>query len=230
MASGKARELHQFRRKEMQMRMTASVVAACALMAGACHRGEATADLHQQANTRPTERPAAEPRRDNAARPTMHITGCIEPGVIAGTFMLTQVEGAGTDADAGSTVPGGSPGASGQAHDPANTGERADAHTAAAATYTIRSLERGTDLDKYAGKRVAVIGRLTADRDQTGLGTRGTTGHESNPGAGQETTRSDRPGGTAAAGATAAIANIRQLDADSIRTVAGACTPTEGGR
>ena len=131
------------------MRITGSVVAACALMAVACNRGESTADAHQQANTLQTERPAGEPRRDNAAHPTMHITGCVEPGVIAGTFMLTQVDLAGTDAGAGSTIPGGSRGTSGQADDRAMAGERADAHTAAAATYTLRSLERGTDLRKF---------------------------------------------------------------------------------
>jgi hypothetical protein len=212
------------------MRITGSVVAACALIAVACNRAEPSADAHQQPNTPKTERPAGEPRRDNSTHPTMHITGCIEPGVIAGTFMLTQVDVAGTDAGAGSTIPGGSPGTSGQADDRAMAGERADAHTAPAVTYTVRSLERGTDLRKYVGQRVAVIGRLTADRDQTGLGTRGTSGRESSPGAGQETTRSDRPGGTAAAGPVAAAANIRQLDADSIRTVAGTCTPAGGAR
>src|SRR5215213_3329113 len=85
-----ARELHEVGWKETQMRTTASVVAACALLAVACNRGEGTADAHDQANTPPAERPASEPRHDNAAHPTMRVTGCIEPGVIAGTFMLTQ--------------------------------------------------------------------------------------------------------------------------------------------
>ena len=216
------------------MRITASVVAACALLAVACNRGESRADAHDQANTPPAERPASEPRRDNAAHPTMHVTGCIEPGVIAGTFMLTQVDVGGTEASteggAGSTSPGASPATNGQADDRAMPGERADAHAAAAPTYTVRSLERGTDLRKYVGKRVAVIGRLTADRDQTGLGTRGTTGIDASSGAGHDTTRSDRPGGTAAAGAAAAAANIRQLDADSIRMVAGTCAPAGRAR
>src|SRR4051794_10822255 len=87
-----ARELHEVGRKEMPMRTTASVVAACALLAGGCNRVEKTADARQQANTPSAERPAGEPRRDNAAHPTLHVTGCIEPGVIAGTFMLTQVD------------------------------------------------------------------------------------------------------------------------------------------
>ena len=210
------------------MRTTASVAAACALLAVACNRGEGT-DARPQANTPAAERPAGEPRGDNAAHPTMHLTGCIEPGVIAGSFMLTQVDVIGTDAGAGSTSSNGSPGTSGRTDDRAMAGGRADAH-AAAPTYTVRSLERGTDLRKYVGKRVAVIGRLTADRDQTGLGTRGTTGNDAGSGAGHDTTRSDRPGGTAAAGAAAAAANIRQLDADSIRAVAGTCTPAGSRR
>ena len=146
------------------MRITASMVAACAVLAVACHCGEATAGAQQTADTPATERPANEPRRDNAAHPTMHMTGCIEPGVIAGTFMLTQVDVAGTDAGAGS----GSPGTSGQADEHALAGERADAHTAAAATYTVRSLERGTDLRKYARQarrhHWATHGRSRPDR------------------------------------------------------------------
>src|SRR5215218_4136086 len=128
-----ARELHEVRRKETEMRITASVVAACALLAVSCNRGESRADAHDQANTPPAERPASEPRRDNAAHPTMHVTGCIEPGVIAGTFMLTQVDVGGTEAstEAGAgTTSLGSPATSGHADDRAMPAERADAHTA----------------------------------------------------------------------------------------------------
>jgi hypothetical protein len=158
----------------------------------------------------------------------MHLTGCIERGVIPGSFMLTQVDVAGTDG-AASTIPGGSPGTSGQADDRVLAGNRTDADIATTPTYTLRSLERGTDLGKYIGKRVAVTGRLTADRDQTGLGTRGTTGSEPS-GAADDTLRSERPGGTAAAGAMPAPAQVRQLDAQSIRTVAGTCTPAQQRR
>ena len=42
--------------------------------------------------------------------------------------------------------------------------------------------------------------------------------------------RSDRPGGTAAAGPVAENANVRQLDANDIRPVAGKCTPAPAGR
>jgi hypothetical protein len=202
----------------------ASLIAMCALTTVACNRGERTADAHTQASASQAERPANPPRDDNAAHPTMHVTGCIERGTIAGSFVLTQVDVAGTDAGAGSTIPGGSRGTSGQADDRAMAGERADAHAVPARTYTLRSLERGSDLGQYVGKRVAVTGRLTADRDQTGLGTRGTTGGEASAPR-DETTRSDRPGGTSAAGAAASTANVRQLDADSIRSVAGTCTP-----
>ena len=137
--------------------------------------------------------------------------------------MLTQVDVAGTDG-AASTIPGGSPGTSGQADDRALAGNRTDADIATTPTYTLRSLERGTDLGKYIGKRVTVTGRLTADRDQTGLGTRGTTSGEQTGAAGDDKLRSEPPGATAAAGATPAAANVRQLDAQSIRTVAGTCT------
>jgi hypothetical protein len=202
----------------------ASLAAMCALIVVASNGGERTADARTEPSAPQAERPTNPPRDDNAAHPTMHITGCIERGVIAGSFVLTQVEVAGTKAGAGSTVPGESPGTRGHADDRAMAGERADAHAVPARTYTLRSLERGSDLGQYIGKRVAVTGRLTADRDQTGLGTRGTTGGEasSTP---NDTTRSDRPGGTSAAGAAAAAANVRQLDADSIRAVAGTCTP-----
>ena len=73
---------------------------------------------------------------------------------------------------------------------------------------------------------MAITGRLTADRDQTGLGARGTAGA---PASGDDTpTRSDRPGDTSAGGATAAAANIRQLDAETIRTVAGNLLARDG--
>jgi hypothetical protein len=214
----------------MRRRRIVSVLGACAVAAVASGPASQTADAHQQTAAPAPERPAKEPRNDNAAHPTMHVTGCIERGVIPGSFMLTQVDVAGTDAAAGTTTPGGSPGTSGQADDRAMAGERVDAHAAPAQTYTLRSLERGTDLDKYIGKRVAVTGRLTADRDQRGLGTRGTTGDAKNKAAGG-TTSSDRPGATpAAATNAAAAANIRQLDADSIRTIAGTCTPASSHR
>jgi hypothetical protein len=187
----------------------ASLMATCALTVVACGAGERIADAHTQASAPQAGRSAHEPRNDNAAHPAMNVTGCIERGVIPGSFMLTHVTVAGTDAGAG---------------------KRADAHTAPAQTYTLRSLERGTDLGSFVGKRVVVVGRLTADRDQTGLGTRGTTGDDANRPAGKDKVRSDRPGGTQAAGPTAEAANVRQLDADSIRAVAGTCTPAEGRR
>jgi hypothetical protein len=159
----------------------------------------------------------------------MHLTGCIERGVIPGSFMLTQVDVAGTDG-AASTIPGGSPGTSGQADDRALAGNRTDADITTTPTYTLRSLERGTDLGKYIGKRVTVTGRLTADRDQTGLGTRGTTSGEQAGAAGDDKLRSERPGATATVGAAPAAANVRQLDAETIRVVAGTCTPAQERR
>jgi hypothetical protein len=174
-----------------------------------------------------TSRPAQERGGDNAAHPTMHLTGCVERGVIPGSFMLTQVRVAGTDGVAGGTETGRPPGTSGTSDGRSMAGERPDAHAVPADRYTLRSLERGTDLGEFVGKRVAITGRLTADRDQTGLGARGTDGQVS----GDDTpTRSDRPGGTSAGGATAAAANIRQLDAETIRSVAGTCSPATDRR
>jgi hypothetical protein len=204
------------------------VILACALSAVGCGRGEGQADAHHQASAAQAGRDAHGERAADTAHPTMRVTGCIERGVIPGSFMLTQVDVAGTDG-AASTIPGGSPGTSGQADDRALAGNRTDADIATTPTYTLRSLERGTDLGKYIGKRVAVTGRLTADRDQTGLGTRGTTGSEPS-GAADDKLRSERPGGTAAAGAMPAPAQVRQLDAQSIRTVAGTCTPAQQRR
>jgi hypothetical protein len=200
-----------------------AIVAICALSAVACDRGEADAGARPQANASRAERPTDTAPMSDGARPTMHLTGCIERGVIPGSFMLTQVDVAGTDG-AASTIPGGSPGTSGQADDRALAGNRTDADITTTPTYTLRSLERGTDLGKYIGKRVTVTGRLTADRDQTGLGTRGTTSGEQAGAAGDDKLRSERPGATAAAGATPAAAKVRQLDAESIRVVAGTCT------
>jgi hypothetical protein len=206
-----------------------AIVAACALSAVACERGEADAGARPQAHASQAERPTDAAPRADAAHPTMHLTGCIERGVIPGSFMLTQVDVAGTDR-AASTIPGGSPGTSGQADDRKLAGNRTDADITTTPTYTLRSLERGTDLGKYIGKRVTVTGRLTADRDQTGLGTRGTTSGEQAGAAGDDKLRSERPGATAAAGATPAAANVRQLDAESIRVVAGTCTPAQERR
>jgi hypothetical protein len=204
-------------------RCLTAFVAICALSAVACDRGEADAGARPQANASQAERPTDAAPRADAARPTMHLTGCIERGVIPGSFMLTRVDVAGTDG-AASTIPGGSPGTSGQADDRALAGNRTDADITTTPTYTLRSLERGTDLGKYIGKRVTVTGRLTADRDQTGLGTRGTTSGEQAGAAGDDKLRSERPDATAAARATPAAAKVRQLDAESIRVVAGTCT------
>ena len=206
----------------------ATLVAACALTV-ACDRS-GTADMGEQANAAGAARPADGVPPGNAAHPTMRLTGCIERGVIPGSFMLTQVDVAGTDGTAATTIPGGSPGTSGQADDRALAGNRTDTDMATAQTYTLRSLEHGTDLGQFLGKRVTVTGRLTADRDQTGLGTRGTTGAEQSGTPGDDKLRSERPGGTAAAGAAPAAANVRQLDAHSIRAVAGTCTPTQQRR
>jgi len=136
------------------------------------------------AQDEPKSGPAQE-RSDNAAHPTTHLTGCVERGVIPGSFMLTQVHIADTGA--------------------------------------------GSGLGKVVGKRVAITGRLTADRDQTGLGTRGGPA-DSQTGGDDTRTRSDCQGGTSAGGDTAAVANIRQLDAETIRTVAGTCTPATDRR
>jgi hypothetical protein len=171
-----------------------------------------------------TSRPAQEQRDENAAHPTMHLTGCVERGVIPGSFMLTQVRTAATDAGTGNPVPGGSPGTSGQSDDRATAGGRSDAHAVPADRYTLRSLARGTDLGKFVGKRVAITGRLTAGSDQTALDARGTATPEGTP------TRNDRPGGTSAEGAEVPAANVRQLDADSIRTVADTCAPATDRR
>ena len=173
-------------------------------------------------------RPAQE-RGNNSAHPAVHLTGCVERGVIPGSFMLTQVRLVGTDAAAGGTEPARPPGTSGTSNGRATTGGRPDAHAVLADRYTLRSLERGTDLGELVGKRVAITGRLTADRDQTGLGRRGGTA-EGQTGTDDTRTRSDRPGGTSAGGETAAAANIRQLDAETIRTVAGTCTPATDRR
>lgn len=207
----------------------ASILAACVLTTVAWDRGEATANAHEQSNPPQAGRPAGAAPTADAAHQTLHLIGCIERGVIPGSFMLTQVDVAGTDGAAASTIPGGSPGTSGQADDRAMAGNRTDADISTTQTYTLRSLERGTDLGKYIGKRVAVTGRLTADRNQTGLGTRGTTGSEPS-GAADDKLRSERPGATAAAGATPATVQVRQLDAQSIRTVAGTCTPAQQRR
>jgi hypothetical protein len=174
-------------------------------------------------------RPAQEGGRSNSAHPTMHLTGCVERGVIPGSFMLTQVRIMGTDAAARATESVRPPGTSGTSNGRTTTGGGPDAHDVPADRYTLRSLERGTDLGEFVGKRVAITGRLTADRDQTGLGTRGGTA-DGQKGADDTHTRSDRPGGTSAGGDTAAIANIRQLDAATIRTVAGTCTPATDRR
>jgi hypothetical protein len=171
-------------------------------------------------------RPAQEPVGNDAAHPTLQLTGCVERGVIPGSFMLTQVRMADTAAQG--TEPGRPPGTSGTSNDRPMTGERPDGHAVPADRCTLRSLERGTDLGEFVGKRVAITGRLTADRDQTGLGARGTADGQAS---GDDTpTRSDRPGGTSAGGATAATANIRQLDAETIRTVAGTCSPATDRR
>jgi hypothetical protein len=190
----------------------------------ACSGGDAVAAGQDKAKSLP----AQEPGGDNAAHPTLHLTGCVERGVIPGSFMLTQVNIAGTDAPARGTGPGRPPGTSGTSNDRPMAGERPDAHAVPADRYTLRSLERGTDLGEFVGKRVAITGRLTADRDQTGLGKRGTAGARAS--ADDTATRSDRPGGTSAGGATAAAANIRQLDAETIRSVAGTCSPATDRR
>ena len=113
------------------------------------------------AQDEPKSGPAQE-RSDNAAHPTMHLTGCVERGVIPGTFMLTQVHMADTGAAAEGTEPGRPPGTSGATSGRPMTAERPDAHAAPADRYTLRSLERGSDLGKFVGKRVAITGRLTA--------------------------------------------------------------------
>ena len=212
----------------MKRRGRALLVAVCAVSAAACGRGETVARVPGSAGSAQAQREVKQPRSDNPAHPTMQVTGCIERGVIGGSFVLTQVDGSGSGAPVG-TGPNEVPEAEQICRNAPGVAGNGDAHNTPAATYTLRSLDRGSDLGKFVGNRVAVAGRLTADRDQTGLGTRGTSGEDAQA-ADKDMARSDGPGGTAAAGPVAANANVRQLDADDIRPVAGTCTPAPAGR
>src|SRR5829696_6330921 len=89
--------------------LVGACAAACALSAAACDRGDADADRHQQAAASQTAPPADAAPPPDAAHPTMRLTGCIERGVIPGSFMLTQVDVPGSDGTGASTIPGGSP-------------------------------------------------------------------------------------------------------------------------
>ena len=161
---------------------------------------------------------AAQERGNNSADPAMHVTGCVERGLFREASCSRRCASWAQTARHKRTSNG-----------RPTTGGRSDAHAVLADRYTLRSLERGADLGEFVGKRMAITRRLTVDRDQTGLGTRGGTA-EGQTGANDTRTPSDRPGGTSAAGDTAAAANIRQLDAETIRTVAGTCTPATDRR
>ena len=95
-----------------------------------------------------------QPRGDNPAHPTMQVTGCVERGVIAGSFVLTQVDGSGSGDPVG-TGPNKVP----EPNLQTPQGWPATAmRTTRQPRPTLRSLNRGSDLGKFVGKRVAVTG------------------------------------------------------------------------
>jgi hypothetical protein len=165
----------------------------------------------------------------------VNLTGCLERGVIPGSFVLTHVSTAGNNA--GRT--GGTTGTSGSSS--GNNGAATSAGNAGGDTYTVAS-GNGEDLGQYIGKRVTVAGRFAAPPNQSGSGV-ATSEATASPGqtagpataAGSPGSRASTPGtigsGAAArdADSTAATAGpgvipTRQITATAVRQVAASCT------
>jgi hypothetical protein len=175
----------------------------------------------------------------------VQLTGCVERGVIPGSFMLTSVR---MDGQQAATVdPRPLPGMTDEQGRPIGRDQQAEGPGAAARgtsgmtdtegrpmgqgqpgqfggqqpvhdTYTLRAVD-GTNLGEYIGQRVAVEGRLIQNQANDGrdMGATGTTGAGDQAGTGP----AQEPGtGMAAAGASMPM---QQLAAEHIEIVDGAC-------
>jgi hypothetical protein len=182
----------------------------------------------------------------------VQLTGCVERGVIPGSFMLTSVRMDGQQAATGDLRP--LPGMTDEQGRPIGRDQQAEGPGAAARgtsgmtdaegrpmghgqpdqfggeqaihdTYTLRAVD-GTNLGEYVGQRVAVEGRLIRNQAHDGrdVGTTGTTGTDDHAAAGttQEPGTTAGQPGTGMAAAGAAMP-MQQLAAEHIEVVDGAC-------
>jgi hypothetical protein len=173
----------------------------------------------------------------------VQLTGCVERGVIPGSFMLTSVRMDGQQAAAGDLRP--LPGMTDEQGRPIGRDQQAGADAARGTsgmtdaeggpmgqgqpgqfggeqpvhdTYTLRAVD-GRNLGEYVGQRVAVEGRFVTNQAHDGRdrGATGTTGAGDQAATGE----AQEPGtGMAAAGASMPM---QQLAAEHIEIVDGAC-------
>jgi hypothetical protein len=155
----------------------------------------------------------------------VQLTGCVERGVIPGSYTLTAVRTDGQGLGLGETR--GTTGATTEGSESAwgdtDVHPQGGAPYATSDSYTLRAVD-GTNLGDLVGQRVRVEGRFETNQayDDGMTGTSGASRQPADPNVGMDV---ERPGGSVT-GAGAAMP-VQQLAAENIERVDGTCGSSE---